>query len=76
MSEYLKYIVADESTLQFAQIFGYSNSIHLHEERVKDTRCKKRTTHDVIYEPLFYSIFGTRLIGSNCVLYLTKYTFF
>lgn len=29
----------------------------------------------MIYEPLFYSIFGTRLIGSDCVLYLTKYTF-
>lgn len=44
MSEYLKYIVADESTLQFAQIFGYSNSIHLHEERVKDTKKEQLMT--------------------------------
>lgn len=41
MSESLEYVAIDENILKFAQIYGYSNLIHLHEERVKDTRYKK-----------------------------------
>jgi|GEM_PF-3814538 hypothetical protein len=41
MSDSLEYVAIDENILKFAQIYGYSNLIHLHEERVKDTRYKK-----------------------------------
>ncbi|WP_246615115.1 MaoC family dehydratase [Agarivorans litoreus] len=67
MSAELTQVIAAEDTLQFADLSGDCNPVHLDENYAANSRYKKRIAHGLHGASFFSALFGTQLPGEGCV---------
>lgn len=59
--------VSEKNIVEFAEISGDKNPVHLDEEYAESTRFKKRIAHGLMSASYFSALFGTELPGIGCV---------
>ena len=75
MSESSSHLITDSDIIQFANLSGDKNPIHISEEYAKNSRFKKRIAHGMLSASFFSALFGTKLPGYGCV-YVSQSLFF
>lgn len=67
MSEQFSKIISDDDIVQFADVSGDVNPLHLDETYAKGTVFKQRIAHGMLTASFLSTIFGTKLPGPGCI---------
>ncbi len=67
MSASTDHLVTEADVINFAEISGDHNPVHLDEEYAQSSRFGRRIAHGLFGASFFSGLFGTRLPGRGCV---------
>lgn len=67
MSAVSTHLITEKNVVDFADISGDKNPVHLDENYAEKTMFKKRIAHGLMSSSFFSALFGTELPGRGCV---------